>query len=398
MRSLLVSLVVLALAPGVATAAGPPPDEDPFFAVPKRLAKVANGAVLASRPVEAVAGPLPMPATSWQVKYRSQDTQGRPTATVTTLMVPDAPWPGPGPRPLLSYQTAEDGIGARCAPSYALTAGLDAGGTNSNAETLIVRLALERGWTVAVPDYEGPHSEFLGAQGSGRMVLDGIRAARRFKPAAVDPEAPIGMWGYSGGSLATAIAAQLQRRHAPHLRLAGIALGGTVADIKATIRAFDGSAVGGAIIMGLAGVDRAYPRYRLKQYLNDFGREAYEAVQKDCINDAAQRYPGLKFADIESVPNALELPQLQPLFRRISPLHVRGVPSAPVYEYHAVGDELAPVAPARELVRRYCDAGVPVLMEEKLAGEHISEAAAGAPGALDYLGARFAGEPPRSSC
>lgn len=38
----------------------------------------------------------------------TEDHRGRPSATVTTVLVPDTPWEGEGPRPLLSYQTAED--------------------------------------------------------------------------------------------------------------------------------------------------------------------------------------------------------------------------------------------------------------------------------------------------
>ncbi|MFF3397056.1 lipase family protein [Streptomyces sp. NPDC002659] len=40
--------------------------------------------------------------------------------------------------------------------------------------------AVERGWSVIVPDYEGPASEFLGAAAAAHGILDGIRAARSF--------------------------------------------------------------------------------------------------------------------------------------------------------------------------------------------------------------------------
>jgi hypothetical protein len=88
---------------------------------------------------------------------------------------------------------------------------------------------------------------------------------------------------------------------------------------------------------------------------------------------------------------------LTTLLRDSSPLGRPGTPSAPVYDYHATQDELAPIGPDRELMARYCAAGVPVQHVE-FPGEHLSEVAVGAPGALSYLGDRFAGLPAPSNC
>ena len=123
-------------------------------------------------------------------------------------------------------------VAGRCAPSYALRAGLLAGFSNSVAETSLIGAALLRGWAVTVPDYEGPQSEFLVSGVQARAVLDGIRATRAFTPAGVSTGAPIGVWGYSGGSLATITAAQLQPSYASDVHLTGIAVGGLVADIR----------------------------------------------------------------------------------------------------------------------------------------------------------------------
>ena len=243
----LVALAALCVAVPAAQARVPAPDDDPFYAVPGNVGTLADGAIIASRSITATAMSVPMPAKAWQVLYKTVDNTGTPTATVTTIMVPDARWTGAGPRPVVSYQTAEDGAGTKCAPSYAIRGGL-AAASNSSAETLLMLQALQRGWTVVAPDYEGPRSMFLGAEGEARGVLDGLRAARAFAPAGIDPSAPLGLWGYSGGGFASSVAAQMQPRHAPELKLSGVALGGVVADLRATIHAFSGSAVGGALI------------------------------------------------------------------------------------------------------------------------------------------------------
>src|SRR3954469_1975582 len=399
--------IVAGLAFGLAvqpTVAAPPPvpEHDPFYAVPSGVGAVPNGAVLSSRQITAYSGPLPMPAKAWQVKYKTLDNQGEPTATVTTVMVPTAPWTGPGPRPLVSYQVAEDGVGGKCSASYALRTGSQPGGQsssgNAQSETFTMRLALNRGWAVASPDYEGPRSAFVGPDIEARETLDGVRAALRFAPARLGARTPVGIWGYSGGAFATALAAQLQHRYAPELPLSGIALGGAPGDLKATLDAFDRIREGAAAgIVGLIGLDRAYPSKHVLRYLNAKGRAAVAQNQTSCLGDTMVKYAGHEPSEYASPPDAYERPAFVSLLHAISPLGRAGVPTAPVYDYHATQDELAPVEPDRELVARYCAGGVAVEHLE-LPGEHFSEVAAGTDGALSFLADRFAGRPPTSTC
>ncbi|MGI8558949.1 MAG: lipase family protein [Solirubrobacteraceae bacterium] len=376
----------------------PAPDNDPFYAVPAGLDGLANGSVIDNRSITATALSIPLPATSWQIKYKTLDNQGAPTATVATVMVSTAPFAGPGPRPVVSYQTAEDGVGTKCSPSYTIRGGLGAGVSNSSPETLLMEQALQRGWIVVAPDYEGPHSMFLGSDGEAREVLDGLRAARSFGPAGIDPSAPLALWGYSGGAVASSVAAQLQPQYAPELRFSGVALGGVVADIRATIHDFSGSFAGGALIMGFVAVDRSYPQYHLQQYLNDAARAAMANSQSDCITDAALKYPFARLEQYTSDPGLIDGPTLKPLFDQISPLTRPGVPAAPVYDYHAIPDELAPIGPDRALIDRFCRAGVQVQKVEDPIGEHLTEAGSGAPGAVSYLADRFAGHSAPNNC
>jgi hypothetical protein len=394
----------LALALGAATAGGvsaqavPVPEQDAFYAVPVDVAAHANGDILNSRSVSASAYLLPLPVRAWQVQYKTLDSENHPSAYVTTILVPILPWLGSGPRPLVSYQTAEDGVAGKCAPSYALRAGLTGGFSNSEGETGLILLALLQGWAVAAPDYEGPNSAFLGGPGEAHGVLDGVRAALHFGSSGLGATTPVGLWGYSGGSFATADAAQLQPSYAPDLHLAGIATGGLVADINATIHAFSGTAVGGAIPMGVNGVLRAYPDVDLQSYLSEKGKAMVEVTAGDCINDAALRFPFANVEDLEAFPGALQQPVVQDLLRANSPDGIGGFPTAPVYDYHATFDELAPVGPDRDLMRSYCSAGVVVQHVEDLLAEHISETITGAPGAIAFLARRFANKPAVNTC
>jgi hypothetical protein len=85
------------------------------------------------------------------------------------------------------------------------------------------------------------------------------------------------------------------------------------------------------------------------------------------------------------------------VFRRASPLTFPGTPNTPIYDYHATGDELAPIAPDRQLIERYCQAGVTVQHVEN-PGDHFTEVAAGEGGAMRFLADRFAGRPPTNTC
>jgi hypothetical protein len=387
-----------ALPPSAASAAKPPiPEDDPFFAAPAKLASLKPGEIIRTRTIKPKAFEIPIPAKGWQLLYRTSDRRGRATVTATTLLVPTASAVRAGVMPLVSYQTAEDGVSTRCAPSYAMSAGLAGGLTGSYSEIPLLSSMLLRGWAVAVPDYEGMRSEFLIADVAAKGVLDGIRAVRSFGEVRLS-ESPVGMWGYSGGAFATANAAQLQGEYAPELPMQAVALGGLVGDIRAVIDAFSGSYAGGAIPMGMHGFDRSYPEMHIRDRLNAYGQKKFDASAADCIFDAAPRTPFLKVEDIEAQPHTLDQPDVARMLRENSPVGRPGAPGAPVYEYHTLLDELAPIKPARAVLRNYCAAGVPVEHRTKLVGEHNTEVVLGAPGAVSFLANRFAGKSPIDTC
>jgi hypothetical protein len=396
------ALMAMAASAGAAVSAGVPiPSDDPFFAVPPNIGGLPNGTILASRPVKTYALGVPLPVNAWQVKYKTLNNEGQPSADVTTVMVPTAPWAGKGPRPLVSYQVAEDGVGTKCGASYALSAGLAGIDSVAEAQTYEVLLAIDRGWAVASPDYEGPDSQFLGARGEADGVLDGIRAALAFKPAAFSTRTPVAMWGYSGGALASSLAAQAQKTYAPDLHLVAIALGGEVANLYATFQGFDDSydsAAGGAVIVGIIGIDRSYPQADLAQYLNATGRQAVASEQTACLTDGIIDRPFLNSGSYELSPGDFQLPSVIRLLEGISPLGRPGEPTAPVYDYHAPDDEFAPNGPDDQLMARYCAAGVTVDHYIEPAGEHLTGEVLGDPGALAYLSDRFAGDPAPDTC
>jgi hypothetical protein len=396
--SVFVSVALCSLPTAASAAPVPIPEKDPFFAAPANLSALKPGAIIRTRAIQPKVFEIPIPAEGWQLLYRTSDRRGRATVTATTLLLPTATATlSTGPRPLVSYQTAEDGVSTRCAPSYAMTGGLRGGLTGSYSEVPLLSSMLLKGWAISVPDYEGMRSEFLVADVAAKAVLDGLRAVRNFKPAGLSTS-PMGIWGYSGGAFASANAAQLQESYAPELPVKAVALGGLLGNIRATIDAFSGSYAGGAIPMGMHGFDRSYPEMRIRDRLSAYGQKKFDESAADCIFDAAPRTPFLRVEQIEAKPHTLDQADIATMLRTNSPAGRSGAPSAPVYEYHTLLDELAPIAPAREVLRNYCAAGTVVEHRTKLVGEHNTEIMVGASQAMGFLANRFAGKPPINTC
>ncbi|SDF35434.1 Secretory lipase [Lentzea fradiae] len=371
------------------------PDDDPFYDVPSHVDAKRDGTVLRWRRLPAHELAIPAPAQVWQLLYKTRDNAGKATATVGTLLVPTARWTGPGERPLLSYQTPEDGLATFCAPSYLLRAGSKTDDPASEGQARFdrgqVADAVGRGWAVMVPDYEGPRSQFLGADAAAHGVLDGIRAARSFAPARVHRDAPVGMWGYSGGGLATASAAQKQSLFAPELDISAVVLGGVAADLNAALASVSGQAFSGWIPFAVAAVRNAVPRAGADRYVNEHGRALADRYAHGCAG--APILGGPHFAavgEFEAWPGSLTSGPFRDLLHRLSPVGFGGTPAAPVLMYHGTEDELLPVSAARELAAQYRARGADVVLTEHAGQGHSSAQTVGVADAVAFLTHRFA--------
>lgn len=391
---ILVVLALIAFAFVPTARAVPPPDADPFYAAPVDLDVHPDGAILRTRSI-ALYG-LPLPVSAWQVQYRTNDANGVPIAAMTTVLVPNWPWFGPGQRPLLSYQIAEDSLDTRCAPSYALRGGWDLGGANTYIDTPFIAEALRRGWAVVASDYEGPQSRFLDGVNAGRAVLDGIRAARALAPGGVGPASPIGAWGYSGGAFATLWAAQMQPAYAPDIRFAGITSGGVPADWPATAHSVDGTVQAGLAMLLLIAIAKNEPNSGVPELLNERGRIALVEDASACAPDFVFKYFYAHVDDFAVVPNVL----FHPVFRAATDRQELGgsAPAMPMYLYHSTTDDVIPVAGFTDLVGRYCAQGADLTSVHSALPGHNVTAIGEAPGAMGFLADRFAGVPVIPGC
>jgi hypothetical protein len=302
-------------------------------------------------------------------------------------MVPRSPYQA-GARPLVSYQPATDSLGDQCNPSYKLRAGTE-------GELPLMMQALEQGWAVVVSDYQGPQSAFGAGRMAGHGVLDGIRGAEALPGTGLDGvKTPVGMWGYSGGGLATSWAAELAPGYAPDLNIAAVASGGTPADMGAAARQIDGSIASGLVLLASTGLTRAYPE--MLSLLNDKGRAMISEIGDMCVGDAVSRFPFRHLNEFTFSKDPLSEPVAKTVMEDNHLGHL--TPKAPVLLYHSLFDELIPFPSAQKLQADWCQGGGHVILHADPASEHSSLAVSGAPLAVGYMASRFAGAPVPSTC
>ncbi len=269
-----------------------PPGQDPFYRYSGRvpLARVAPGTVLKQRSIDLAIGTTSTPVSAEQLLYRTTGESGRPTVTVTTVL---APLGSSSPARLVGYLSFYDALGAQCDPSYTLRGG-DPGSANqqqAEEEEAIIGSYLAAGFVLTIPDFEGERVEWTAGQEAGYGTLDALRATEHYL--AMPSDSPVGLTGYSGGSIAADWASELAPSYAPQLKLVGVAEGGIPVDYAHNLTYINGSSGWSGIIPAtLVALSRAF-HLHLGRYLSPYGKKLAAQVQTACIGSFYGAYPGL---------------------------------------------------------------------------------------------------------
>ncbi|KOU38124.1 lipase family protein [Streptomyces sp. WM6378] len=337
--------------------------------------------------------PLPGQWTNtkaWHVTYRSTTAKGSPNVVSGTVIVPDDG--RTGPRPVVTYAVGTVGLGDSCAPSANFPYG-------TAVEATLINQVVQKGWAVAVTDYEGlgtpgDHTYTVG-RAEGTAMLDAARAAERLGIPGVDANSPVGIMGYSQGGQASSWAAELHDSYAPELKVKGTATGGVPADLMKVAASNDGGLGSGLIFMAAAGQDAAFPELKLDSYLNPAGKALVDYFKNNCV--AIDTTVGsFKHVTDLTVKNPLEQPDWQARLAE-SKLGTHR-PDAPVYLYHGTVDELIPYAVGRQLRSDWCAKGANVEWHALPLLGHIGGVTVGGVPAANWLADRFAGKPTSSNC
>ncbi len=374
------------------------PTDDPFYQPPSGFQYAEPGTVLRTRDVElAFLGLIPQPVRAIQLLYRTMDLNGQPEASATTVIIPAErdPLGSRGPFPLLSYQCAIDAISSRCFPSYALRRRAKALGSVSQLELLLIAAALAEGWAVSIPDHEGLQGMWGAPFEPGYRVLDGIRAALSCERLELSGETPIGLWGYSGGGLASAWAAEMCGTYAPELDIVGAVLGSPVGDLGHTFRRLNGGLFAGLPALVVAALSRIYPELDrvIKEHSSEAGRALLDSLETMTTAEAVIRLARKNMADFldEPLEDVLAMPEVAHVFDSIK--LGSAVPAPPVLIVQAVHDYLIDVHDIDTLADTYSAGGADVTYHRDAFNEHMFLHPLSAPMALRWLTDRFARRP-----
>ncbi|WP_101949920.1 lipase family protein [Mycobacterium sp. 3519A] len=371
------------------------PAKDPFYQPPAGFEHARPGTVLRSRDVElAFMGLVPQRFTATQLLYRTTDLNDLPQATATTVIVP-AERASAGPIPLISYQCAIDAVAGRCFPSYAMRRGAKALGALAQIEFFLVAAALAEGWAVSVPDHEGPGGLWGAPYEPGYHVLDGVRAALNYDRLGLSAGGPVGLWGYSGGGLATAWAAEVSGSYAPELNIVGAVLGSPVADLGHAFRRLNGSFYSGLPGMVVAALTHVYPELDkvIQEHATEQGKAMLTRIEKMTTAHAVLRFVGMDMGKLVDQPleQILQTPEVQHVFDSIK--LGTAVPTPPVLIVQAVHDRIVSVDDIDELTHTYQSGGASVTYHRDMFSEHMLLHPMSAPMTLRWLTDRFNGKP-----
>ena len=392
--------------PRVASAAAasvPLPHDDPFYAYTGStpLTNIAPGTVLNTRAVTVGvpgSGSGVLPAT--QLLYRTQDERKKPSVTVTTVVNPA----GPLATGVVGYLSFYDALGDICDPSYTLRGG-DPGQSNTElADTeagLVSTLAAE-GYAVTVPDFEGEDLHWVAGQESGWSSLDAIRATESYLGMASTTK--VGLFGYSGGSIAGEWAAELAPRYSPDLNIVGTAVGGLPVDLAHNLKYVDGSQDWSGVMPAvLVGLGRAFG-VNMRKYESAYGKTITKTVRNQCIGSFNGNYPGLTVAKLVKprYRHLLRVPAFARIVNKLIMGSAPGHPISPLFlgvgNADGTGDHVMIAKDVEALGHEYCSQGVTVQFTEYPGSEHTQAGLQFFPAAESYLAQRFLGLPPTNGC
>ncbi|KAF7538533.1 hypothetical protein G7054_g2873 [Neopestalotiopsis clavispora] len=355
-----------------------PPSQDPWYTnAPPNLEASAPGTVLRIRTVPGGVGPFSSAATAYHILYRTTGSHYQPT------------W-------ALAYNTPNVDF----SPSYGMflppqpnNYGIPTGHEKLNA-------MLERGWFVTMPDFEGPRAAFGATVQAGHATIDGIRAVLSLAghqeyslPDSAD-KIKYAMWGYSGGSLASEKAAELQVQYAPEMTagFVGVALGGLVSSAASVWEVTNKSPYAGNLVLILLGTMNEYPEFDalVRSLLKTDGPQNAEAFLRGLNMNSLLAFQAFPNQDIGEYfvggRMALEKSEVYRRIRKVEwTLGFHGCPTMPMYVYKAIADEMTPIADTDEQVAAYQRFGASILYERNTTGSHVPEIVNGENRAMKWL-------------
>lgn len=348
------------------------------------------GTLISSDPVVTT----PAGTQAWRVRYWSSDARGRATQLTGMVVAPREAMPRQ-PRKVLAWAHGTSGIANRCAPSlspdfFSVTPGVEE--------------AVRRGYVVVAPDYPGLGSPgvhpYLVAEDTARSVLDSVRAARGIAGAAAGNR--FGVWGESQGGHAALWSALRTGGYAPGLSVVGAAAAAPPTDLIENLRSGSDPSIRAFLT--------AFTAYSWSRHygapLSTLGSRSTQGVitrlaQNNCISLTAKPKLGTMLGvmvlrrDLKNV----DLGRIDPWagHARANSVPTRGF-TMPLLIAQNPADKIVAPAVTRRFAEGVCRAGARVRFIAIRGKGHETSARDTATETLDWMDARFAGQPAPSDC
>ncbi|KQU44232.1 hypothetical protein ASG84_13025 [Rhodococcus sp. Leaf278] len=285
-----------------------------------------------------------------RILYRSADPRDRAVAVSGLLITPARAWTGPGPRPVIAYGPGSYGIADRCSGSSEL-------GLTTTVPALLPLLA--QGYQVVTTDYQGLGTpgeyEFLGRVATARALLDSARAA------VGETDAPVVLYGYSAGGVASAAAAELVSTYAPDLSVVGTFVGAAPTDPLLRVEGQDGTEWAATMLYTIDGLIGAHPDRagEIRALFNERGLAALDAALNFCNTDALA-YGSLRSEDLTADGASLGSLMRGPVLGPLTSANTIGFtsPDLPVMIVQGINDRSVDIEQSRLLAQRWRAAGL----------------------------------------
>ena len=247
---------------------------------------------------------------------------------------------------------------------------------------------LDRGWTVAAPDYPGlgtpgAHPYLIGAS-AARSMIDIVKAARRLDSAlstqyAVD--------GHSQGGQGALFANEIAAGYDGPLVLRGTAAIAPVSNADLFAPLVPGTAAQGYLVMGLYGLQAVDPTVNPNTLLAAPARQRTGVLASGCLYQILDAFAPLTATEL-LVGGALPDPVVAKLARYLNP--GQSAPGAPILLVQGTADEAVPYAITAGPLRTQLDAySQPVTFQEIDGATHDEAVVRSTTLVADWIAARF---------
>ena len=329
---------------------------------------------------------------AWRVQYWTTNGNGQRLAVTGIVAAPMEAIP-PRPRRVIAWTHGAWGVAEKCAPSLSPNFFQYSAGMN----------AVRNGYVVVAPDYIGLASPtmhpFLVGPDTANAVLDAVRAAREIPGAAAGSH--FAVWGESQGGHAALWTATAARSYAPDLTLVATAAAAPPTDLAANLR--EGSDKNARALLLSFALDSWSKLYGFP--LDGVANRTNQGIirrlaENNCVE--FHKKPKLRtILGILTVARATknkDIAKIEPFgsFARANSVDPARVPG-PLLIAQSSKDTIVAPAVTRKFAKAVCKRGTPTRWID-MTGDHGASAKDSAQETINWITARFDGNPPPNDC